>query len=137
MTDQREQLAKAIIRAAKRGEGDAVRALLDQDASLIDARDRDESTPLHCACWKGHQDVVALLIERGADVKARNHNTHWGDTPLHAAAHGNRRACAKALIAAGADLQARNLNGNTPLQETAFHKATPVANLLKRHGVSE
>src|SRR6185295_3887607 len=101
---------------------------------LLSARDSDDSTPLHCAVWKGHREAVELLLKLGADVNATNKNDHWGTTPLHAAAHANQNAIAEMLIAKGADINARNLNGRTPLDETEFHKAKPVANLLKRHG---
>ncbi len=132
-----ETLGKAIIKASKAGNATSVRALLELDRSLVDARDSDASTPLHCAAWKGHAEVVAILLDFGADIQARNENGHWGDTPLHAAAHGNQRAVAELLIERGADMQARNPSGNTPLGETAVHKATAVANLLKKHGATD
>ncbi|HSS22703.1 MAG TPA: ankyrin repeat domain-containing protein [Pyrinomonadaceae bacterium] len=129
-------LEKEIIKAAKSGAAARVRELLQQDAKLIGARDADGSTPLHCATWKGHQNVVEVLLAHGADVNLHNNNDHWGTTPLHAAAHANQRAIAELLIAHGADIHATNLNGRTPLAETEFHKAKPVANLLKQHGAN-
>jgi ankyrin repeat protein len=127
-------LEKEILKAAKSGATLRVKELIEQDAALLAARDVDGSTPLHCATWKGHLAVVELLLKLGADVNARNANDHWGTTPLHAAAHANQRAIAELLIAHGADIHATNLNGRTPLAETEFHKAKPVANLLKQHG---
>ena len=127
-------LKKAMIKAAKSGDAATVKALVEHDVSLLSATDSDGSTPLHCATWKGHPDVVALLLKLGADVNARNNNDHWGTTPLHAAAHANQRAIAELLIEHGADIHATNLDGRTPLDETEFHKAKPVANLLKQHG---
>ena len=46
---------KEIIKAAKSGDLASIRMLLELDATLIGARDKDGSTPLHCAVWKGHQ----------------------------------------------------------------------------------
>jgi ankyrin repeat protein len=137
MPSKQPNLEKEIIRAAKSGAASKVKELLDHDAALISARDTDGSTPLHCATWKGHQSVVALLLKSGAEVNAVNNNDHWGTTPLHAAAHANQRAIAELLIAHGANVHAINLNGRTPLAETEFHKAKPVANLLKQHGAAE
>lgn len=124
---------KAFIKAAKAGDIDQVRSLLDSDAASIGARDADDSTALHCAAWKGHQALVAFLLQAGAEVNAQNRNEHWGTTPLHAAAHANQAAIAELLIAHGADLHALDMHGRTPLDHTAFHKARAAAKVLERH----
>ena len=128
---QASPLHKDIIRAVKKGDVATVQRVLKQDATALDARDSDGSTPLHCAAWKGHAEVVKTLLDAGADVNARNQNDHWGDTPLHAAAHGNQRAVAEILIARGANVRAKNPAGRTPLDETKVHNATAVAKLLQ------
>ena len=124
---------KEIISAAKKGLVEKVRALLTLDPALVHARDSDGSTPLHCATWKGHPAVVALLLDAGADVNARNNNEHWGTTPLHAAAHANQAAIAQMLIDHGADLTAQDLTGQPPMHHTTFHKAKAVAKLLEKY----
>jgi hypothetical protein len=65
--------------AARRGDIDEVRALLDAGVP-VDALDPWENTPLLLACFSEthHPRVVALLRERGADPQRRN--IHW-DTP--------------------------------------------------------
>ena len=127
---------KEILKAAKSGDADSVKKLVKQDPALMSAMDSDGSTPLHCACWKGHEAVVAVLLAAGADVNAENENDHWGTTPLHAAAHANQKRIAELLIAHGADINARNLNNRTPLDETSFHEARAVAKLLIANGAS-
>jgi ankyrin repeat protein len=129
-------LEKEFVKAVKHGDTARVRELLGHDPSLVRTRDADEATPLHHAAWKGHAEVAAALLDAGAEVNAQSKNGHWGGTPLHAAAHGNQKAVAEILIARGADLHAVSENGRTLLQETEIHKATAVANLLKKHGVS-
>jgi len=123
--------AKLIIKAAKQGNLLALKSLLAGDQSLLDARDSDGSTPLHCATWKGHEHIVAALLEAGADVNAVNQNDHWGTTPLHAAAHANQAAIAKLLLDHGADTKAKDMEGRTPMFHTTFHKAKAVAKLLQ------
>jgi ankyrin repeat protein len=127
---------KEIIKAAKSGDSAKVKALLATDPNLINARDKDGSTPLHCATWKGHEDVVALLLKAGANVNAQNTNEHWGTTPLHAAAHANHAAIASLLIEQGADPSAKDLRGQTPIHHTTFHKAKAVAALLQQNETS-
>src|SRR5580700_2509853 len=125
---------KEMIRAAKNGNSAKLAEFLDSDPALINARDSDGSSPLHCAAWKGHADAVTLLLQRGADVADENQNGHWGGTALHAAAHGNQKAVAEVLIQNGADVNKVCFKGTTPLQETVAHKATAVARLLKANG---
>ena len=125
---------KEFIKAAKKGDLGNLKSLLKSDKSLLGAQDTDGSTALHCAVWKGHREVVAFLIQAGADIHAHNNNDHWGTTALHAAAHANQTAIVQMLIEAGADVNAKDMNGKTPLHHTTFHKATAVAKLLLQHG---
>ena len=121
---------RAVIKAAKKGDTAALRQLIKTDKSLLSARDKDGSTPLHCAAWKGHGEAVRLLLDAGADIHAKSQNDHYGDTPLHAAAHGNQKDVVKLLIEYGANVNARNRAGRTPLGETTSHNATAAAKLL-------
>ena len=129
--------SKEIIKAAKSGDVFRIKELLATDAELINARDKDGSTPLHCATWKGQQEAVALLLESGADVNCHNTNEHYGTTPLHAAAHANQTAIAQLLIDRGADVNAKDMEGRTPMHHTTFHKATAVAKLLAKYVASD
>lgn len=126
--------SKETIRAAKKGDLERLKALVASDPNLIRARDADDSTPLHCAVWKGHRAVVAFLLSVGADVNAQNSNGHWGTTPLHAAAHANEAAIAEMLIESGADVNAKDRNDRTPLHHTTFHNAKAAAKVLQNHG---
>ena len=51
------------------------------------SRGRDENYPIHIATLNGHDAIVTLLIEAGADIHARGEN---GRTPLHHAVQINR-----------------------------------------------
>ncbi|GAA0184936.1 non-receptor serine/threonine protein kinase [Lithospermum erythrorhizon] len=57
----------------------AVKKLLDEDKSLVHAKDYDSRTPLHVASLHGWVDVAKMLIECGADVNAQD---RWNNTPL-------------------------------------------------------
>jgi ankyrin repeat protein len=60
----------AIHFAAERGDLERVRALLDQDPALVTLGDRSGGTPLHRAVIGRSPGVVALLLDRGADIHA-------------------------------------------------------------------
>jgi ankyrin repeat protein len=128
--------AKEIIKAAKKGSVEALRALIAYNPALVGATEADGSTPLHCAAWKGFPDACEVLLAAGADVNALSTGEHYGGTPLHSAAHGNQKAVAEVLIRHGAAVNALSSNGRKPLDESEFHKATAVAKLLREHGAT-
>ena len=85
-------------------------------------------TPLHWAAAGGIPEIVAALLDAGADLEAR---TRDGWTPLHLAAEHGTPETVATLLDAGADLEARTGDGKTPLHRAA-EDGTPetVATLL-------
>jgi ankyrin repeat protein len=68
---------------------------------------RDARTPLHAAAWKDFLDVARLLIEKGAEVDARDED---GGTPLHTAAEEGSLDVARLLIEHGANTDGIDLS---------------------------
>lgn len=68
------------------------------NGASVDARDTYKMTPRHHAAGIGHFVVVRLLLDRKADLRAKNHN---GKTPLRLShddiekAHAATRSCVK------------------------------------------
>lgn len=60
-----------IHRAAARGETGVVRALLDAAAGLVNRGSLRGITPLQCAVLGARPQMVALLLDRGANIHAR------------------------------------------------------------------
>jgi ankyrin repeat protein len=97
--------------------------LLDAGAE-IDAPNRHKvfgpgGRPLHAAVYQRRDDVVRLLLDRGADVRATD-NAGW--TPLHMTVANGRHELARTLLEAGAGPNARigevaeqQWSGQTPL----------------------
>ena len=97
--------------------------------------DISENTPLHLAAWRNNPEVVALLLDRGADVEARN---EIGSTPLHFAAVRNKPEAIALLLDGGADIDARDEYGGVPLHfATRNNKPEVVALLLDRGADAE
>ena len=86
----------------------------------------DGWTLLHHAANEGRKEVVAFLLNHGADV---NSVTHSGNTALHYAASHNYCPTVRILLAHGAQVTVRNKCGMTPL-DLAISDA---ANILKQH----
>lgn len=72
----------ALHHAARQGNVEAARALLDGGANINDTSRVDHTTPLLIAAINGQFDVAMLLIQRGADP---NIASNVGMTPLYAA----------------------------------------------------
>ena len=106
-----------IIEAARRGDAEAVRSLLDGGADVNTAQG-DGMTALHWAAERGHAAVADVLLSAAADVAAK---TRIGNhTPLHVASRGGHVAIVARLLEAGGDPDALTTNsGVTPLHLAA------------------
>ena len=70
-------------------------------------------TPLHWACDKGHTEVAMALVDRGADVDAKDGDKEM--TPLHIACNKGYKNIALFLLYRGADINALDWSNSTPL----------------------
>jgi ankyrin repeat protein len=124
-------LAGPLHDAAKEGDLDQAKQLLDQGAALAEP-DQAGEPPLLIAALAGHGDVVALLLDRGAEVHSRNKG---GLTALHAAAYAGHLEVAELLIERGADVnETKNLYHMSPLHAAAEEGHKDVVQLLLDHG---
>lgn len=141
-----DPVALTLIKAIKGGDLQGLRALLDEDPRLASARLDDGEgvvrTPLHIATdWPGHfpngVEVVAMLIERGADPNAPCDGWH-PETPLHWAASCDDIEVLDALLDAGADIEARgaSIAGGTPLDDAVGYGCWQAARRLVDRGAT-
>ena len=107
-----------LLLAAREGELNRMRALLDEAGSGdVDRTDEGESA-LTLAAENGHVCAVRLLIERGAALHLPNKQ---GWQPVHCAAQCESPSTLALLLARGADVQSRTAIGVTPLHVAAFN----------------
>ena len=66
------------FQAAKEGDSDRLLRMIEQDESVLNIADNNQSTPLTVAFAYWQLDLAHLLIERGANVFAMNHSDKWG-----------------------------------------------------------
>ena len=91
------------------------------------------ATPLHIASAADAAEVVAVLLDGGADGDVRESTSA---TPLHYAAAFDSGSAAAALAARGADVGAATEKGVTPLHAAARRDALAVARVLLDYGAS-
>lgn len=123
----------SIHDAIARGNMDVVKALLDKDPLLVKALDGKQKTPLHSAVTYKQMDAMTLLLEKGADVNARDIT---GMTPLHVAAMLGRKEEAAWLLDHGADSAVMDEYGDMPIHTAAIFGHGQIIGLFVKRGMS-
>lgn len=107
--DARDALSNAIAR----GDLDEVKQRLgNRPRRINDRRPATGSTPLSDAAFQGDLETVKLLLDRGADVNAKNRD---GNTPLIVAAFMCRTEVVQYLLKNGASPTRKNNRGESAL----------------------
>lgn len=122
-----------ILEAAAAGRAERVRELLEADPEARHARTPEGFTTLGLAAFLGGPEVVALLLQHGADPDDDADNPARV-RPVHAAAAARDPASLRLLLEAGADPNARQQGGLTPLHAAAHADHVDMARLLLEHG---
>ncbi|KIW69667.1 hypothetical protein PV04_05531 [Phialophora macrospora] len=118
--------------AAAQGHGKIVKFLLDIENIDIEATMAyGNRTPLILAATRGDMEMVRLLLEKGANVEARDSEQA---TALFAAADKGHVSVVDRLIKAGADVNSADQLGKTPLIRAAWGGRDTVAEILIRAG---
>jgi ankyrin repeat protein len=124
--------AAEIHKAAKEGDFETVKKLLAQDPKLVDSVNQLEQTPLSIASYMGHEKIVRLLLDKGADIKKVD---RFGSTALHMASLAGKDKIVALLLDKGADMTARAYNGKIPMQLAFEGDHTNVVEVLIKQGV--
>ena len=90
-------------------------------------------TALMSASKNGHLKVVLYLLEKGADIHARNNRYA---TALILAAEFGHVEIVQTLLANGADVNAHTTQGSTPLLIAAQTGSVGIAKVLLQHGAN-
>ncbi|KAI5640801.1 ankyrin repeats (many copies) domain-containing protein [Phthorimaea operculella] len=125
--------ALRLLEAARAGDVEAARAVLDARPRLVNCRDVDgrHSTPLHFAAGYNRLALAQLLLQRGADVHAKDKG---GLVPLHNACSYGHYEVTELLVSCGAGVNAADLWRFTPLHEACAKGKADIVRLLLKHG---
>ncbi|XP_057779258.1 uncharacterized protein LOC130997844 [Salvia miltiorrhiza] len=131
---------RPLVSAAESGDLDALRQALDAFDGNIDEIVEDGDTVLHLTCLYGHLNCVQFLLERGANLEAKDED---GAIPLHDACAGGYLEIAQLLLSSANDpdrvkrmLETIDMEGDTPLHHAARGEYANVVRLLLAYGAS-
>jgi hypothetical protein len=130
--------ANPLHAAARSGNFEVVRILIEYNPACVNARSVYGSTPLHWAseshkCNDG--SVIRLLLEHGADINVQNEDRQ---TPLHWASDHGTLEVVRLLLEHGADVEVKDKHGKTALQVAAADgRRDEFVKLLREHGANE
>lgn len=120
-----------FLKAAARGHVREVARLLAEDPSLVHARGFRDYTALHHAARNKQVNMVAYLVDHGADMDADG----FGGTPLGLAVFHGHYECVRTMLEKGVDVNQRSMaHGNTAVHIAAFHGHAEIVRLLIEHG---
>ena len=122
-----------LIVAARDGETDTVRKLLETGANVHAKDDRGE-TALRWAALNGHSEIVRVLLNAGSDVYAED---KYGFTALMEAARHRPTETVKVLLDAGADVNAKTTWDRTAMYYARKYKHWDVWRLLRKSKVKK
>src|SRR5262245_850645 len=134
------EAVQGIASAAQSGDVETLRQRLDARPDLINAlagRGFPKATALHLAAFRNQHEAARLLIERGADLDAREFPDNAA--PLHFAAMYGDLDMVRLLVEAGADVDGRGDDPGVGILGWAscFRQVRgDVANYLISHGAT-
>lgn len=122
----------ALMNAILKHDAAAVRQLIAGGAD-VNQPDAGGDVPLIMAAYQGYSDIVALLLEAGADVTAVDPGMKA--TALHAASYAGHAEVARQLIAAGIAIDQQGpYNGYTALHDAIWQNNVETAEVLIQAG---
>jgi len=120
--------------AATLGRLERVIELAEKEPGLVNAKNQFGETSLHSATIYDHYEVVAYLLDNGANVNAR---TNMGRTALHEAASFGRLRIAELLIEHGAAVNTKTTAyGGTPLHWASSSREPELVKLFISNGAN-
>ncbi len=117
-----------LILACYHGHDDAVRVILEQAKTPINARNKMGFTALTGAAYKGYIGIVRQLAAKKADLNLSNER---GQTPLMFAAMFGRTEVVKYLIEQKVDIKAKDSAGKTARDLARLQGSTDAEKILE------
>ena len=119
----------ALYYASLCGFSGVVKYIICTHGEDVNAWSGYHGTPLRAASYKGHIDVVRVLLDHGANVNTSDKK----NTPLISAYHGRHLEIMRLLLGNGADVDAPDDLDDSVLNRASKHGQADVIHLLLQH----
>ncbi|XP_055848375.1 alpha-latrotoxin-Lhe1a-like [Episyrphus balteatus] len=90
-------------------------------------------TPLHFAAMNGHKEIVEMLLNKGANIHAKN---EYGGTALQAAVFRKQSDTIELLLDRGAIVDEKKNDGSTPLHTAVQRGNMKIIEILIKRGAN-
>ncbi|XP_054473980.1 ankyrin repeat domain-containing protein 6b isoform X2 [Anoplopoma fimbria] len=124
-------LSERLLIASHKGQADNVVQLINKGAKV--AVTKYGRSPLHLAAYKGHIEVVRVLLKAGCDLDIQDDGEQ---TALQRAAMVGNSDVISALIQEGCALDRQDKDGNTALHEVSWHGFSQSVKVLVKAGAN-
>jgi ankyrin repeat protein len=129
MTHGNEQITKALIMLATESESGIWHW-------MINTRGIKGISPLHLALENGAEEIVGMLLDRGANTEARSLSILSGQTPLFWGSKNGNQAIVQLLLEKGANIEAKDHSDRTALILAASNGHEAIVQLLLEKGAN-
>jgi len=129
-----KDINEQLYAASKEGDVDKVTELLDHGTHTESTNGYDSTwTPLLISARHGHDEIVALLLDRCANIE---HTNAFGHTALTLSCFHGHLTTSGILIKRGANINTQCSRGLTPLLEATAKRYDNIIALLLDHGAN-
>ncbi|MGV8118255.1 MAG: ankyrin repeat domain-containing protein [Candidatus Xenobiia bacterium LiM19] len=133
---QSESLPEAdissLIASIKGGSIVRVKSIVESNPRLVNEKDQNKDTALHCAVTSRKVEIAGYLVEKASDINAKDNK---GNTPLLLACREGNIEMAELLVEKGADISGKDYEfGSTALHWASYKGHIEVAEMLLSKG---
>lgn len=111
----------SLAEAVANGQIKVIKFLVEESKVDLDKPGDDGTTALCAASLWGSDKIVGYLLDKGADIDARNTATNW--SPLHAATFQEHGKVVRLLLEKGANVLSEDHKGRTPKDYASISEA--------------
>jgi len=129
LSSDQEALLRELTKAIRDHNAEEVSRLLELGVAVNDIQSFRQLTPLALASYEGDTEIIALLLEHGAEIAIYNKN-QYGTTALIEAAQNGKTEAVKYLLEHGADINQRDQFGDPALNWATYYGHVDVVKVL-------